>query len=294
MSRFSSDDSLGAKADSDIANYLLKIGDNEAAREFLDGDIAGQGLFSPIRPWKMTGMMLGYFDAATEGEGAVPIVGVSSIQGDQNLIGKRIKITMDKFFVQSYPGLGTHDILCEFAGKNQVAAEAEELRLALRFKANDNASAARSGTPIFLGVTVGADGISFEGRTVNLASKGDEQLLATFESPAFKNGLTLITTAQPALKPFVGLAGAVVKFLAKQGSNAQIHDFNVGLDFTNGASSARLRFGSYVVVQTDAPNWDWSEFVWDRDALSLKRKTPSNDDLGFNYMVFGVGPFSDA
>lgn len=291
---FSSDDSLGARSDSEIAEYLLRIGDKEGAKEFLDGDIAGQGLFGTTKPWKQTGMVLGYFEQTASVSTEVPVVGVNQIQGDKTLVGKRIKITMDKFFVHSYPGWGTHDILCDFTGKNQVAAEAEELRLALRFKANDNASAARSGTPIFLGVTVGPDGISFEGRTVNLGSKGDEQLLSTFESPAFKNGLTLITTAQPALKPFVGLAGAVVKFLAKQSENAQVHDFNLGLDFADGASSARLRLGSYIVIQTDAPSWDWSKFVWDRNSMSLRRKTPGKDDEGFNYMVFGVGPFSDA
>lgn len=291
---FSSDDSLGARSDSEIAEYLLRIGDKDGAKEFLDGDIAGQGLFGATKPWKQTGMVLGYFEPSPSTNAQVPILGVSQIQGDKTLIGKRIKITMDKFFVHSYPGRGTHDILCDFSGKNQVAGEAEELRLALRFKANDNASAARSGTPVFLGVTVGEDGISFEGRTVNLASKGDEQLLSTFESPAFKNGLTLITTAQPALKPFVGLAGAVVKFLAKQGDNVQVHDFNLGLDFTEGASSARLRLGSYIVIQTDEPDWDWSKFVWDRDSMSLRRTMPKKDDEAFNYMVFGVGPFSDA
>jgi hypothetical protein len=291
---FSSDDSIGAKSDSEISQYLLRIGDKEGARQLLEGDIAGQGLFGISRAWKEKGMVLGYFEQSNSTDVHTPIVGVSQVRGDVSLIGKRIKITMDKFYVHSYPGLGTHDILCEFAGKNQIAGEAEELRLALRFKANDKASAARSGTPIFLGVTVGDDGISFEGRTVNLSSKGDEQLLSAFDSPAFKNGLTLIATAQPALKPFVGLAGSVVTFLAKRSENCQVHDFNLGLDFANGASSARLRLGSYIVVQTDETTWDWTHYVWDRDSFALKPKSPDIEEPSFNYMVFGVAPFSDA
>ncbi len=291
---FSSNDSLGALSDSEISDYLLAIGDKEAAKEFLDGDIAGQGLFGVQKPWRHTGMMLGFVEQDDSDAGDVPVVGVSQVRADKNLIGKRIKITMDKFYVESYPGRGTHDILCDFSGKNQIAGEAEELRLALRFKSNDKASAARSGTPIFLGVTVGEDGIAFEGRTVNLSSSSDEQLLSTFESPAFKSGLTLLTTAQPALKPFVGLAGSVVKFLANQGNNRQVHDFNLGLDFASGASSARLRLGSYVVIQTDETAWDWSNYVWDRNAMSLKSKRPHEGGAGFNYMVFGVAQFSDA
>lgn len=290
---FSQHNSLGAKSDPDIAEYLLNIGDNATAREFIEGDIAGQGLFGTTKPWKATGMILGFFEPTASASANVPILGVSQIDGDRNLIGKRIKITMDKFFVCSYPGRGTHDTLCEFAGKNQLAGDAEELRLALRFKVNDNGSAARSGTPIFLGVTVGKDGISFEGRTVNISSEGDEQLISIFEAPAFKNGLTLISTSQPALKPFVGLADTVVKFLARQGRNHQVHNFNLGLDFEAGVSSARLRLGSYIVVQTDSTQWDWSQYYWDRNSLSLIRKTPKDGDENFNYMVFGVSAFSD-
>ncbi|GJH18119.1 hypothetical protein CBA19CS22_16275 [Caballeronia novacaledonica] len=44
----------------------------------------------------------------------------------------RIKISLDQFFVHAYPGKGEHTILCEFAGKHQVAGEVEELRFALR------------------------------------------------------------------------------------------------------------------------------------------------------------------
>lgn len=290
---FSSADSLGARSNSEIATYLQSIGDSDGAKDFLNGDVAGQGMFGPPRAYKATGMVLGFIEPPANDEKTLPIVGVSQIVGDKGLVDKRIKITMDRFYVHEYPGSGQHDILCEFSGKNQVAGETEELRLALRFKARDGAAASLSGSPIFLGVTVGRDGIAFDGRSVNLGSKNDEQVLSTFESPAFQSGLSLLTSAQPALKPLVGLAASVVKSVATKSQNCQVHDFKLGLDFESGGTSARLRIGSYIVVQTDEDAWDWDHYAWNRDAMSLHDKATNANLKGSNYMVFSVARFSD-
>jgi len=56
------------------------------------------------------------------------------------------------------------------------------MQFALTTQANDGAAASINGAPIFLGVTVGSNGIAFEGRTINVGSKGDEDFLARLES----------------------------------------------------------------------------------------------------------------
>lgn len=221
-----------------------------------------------------------------------PIISAGKIKGDKGLIGKRIKITLDKFFVDSYPGLGTHNILCEFAGKNQIAGEAEEMRFAVRTAAKDGQGASISGHPIFMGVTVGNDGISFEGRTINVGSDIDNTVLATLDSPAFKSGLSLIATAQPALKPFAGLAASVVKATLERKKNCQVHNFNLGLDFSANVTSARLQIGSYIVVQTDGGTWNWGSYFWNRDSMTLAPKMSNTNMPHVNYMVFGVSEFS--
>ena len=174
-----------------------------------------------------------------------------------------------------YPGRGQHEILCEFTGKNQAGGEQEEMQFALTTKANDGAAASINGAPIFLGVTVGNNGIAFEGRTINVGSKGDEDFLAALSGGSFRDGLNLLTTVQPALKPFVGLASSVVGAVLKRSKNKQIHSFNLGFDFSESQTSVALRHGSFAIIQTDDHEWDWSKLAWNMSSQRVVRKTPA-------------------
>lgn len=295
MTYFSAGDSLGNMSPNAIAAYLTEIGDLDDARHFQQGAISGQNFLGLKKPYTHSGCILGFIPEANGSASTTsPIVGTSQIDGDRSLVGTRIKVSLDKFYVHEYPGFGQHTVLCEFAGKNQVPGETEELRFALRFQNNDRASAAVSGVPIFMGVTVGEDGISFEGRTINISSSLDDVILSTLDTPAFKNGLSLLSNAQPALKPFSSLAAAAVSNTLKRKQNKQIHNFNLGLDFADGASSARLSLGSYVVVQSDdVAGWKWDDFEWNRDTHMIESKTNKASPVPFNFMVFGVARFSD-
>lgn len=294
MTCFSAGDSLGSMSHAAIADYLTEISHLDDARHFQQGPVGGQSLLSFKKAYSHSGCILGFIPEANGNPTKTSqIVGTSQIEGDQSLIGKQIKISLDKFYIHSYPGLGQHTVLCEFAGKNQVPGETEELRFALRFQNNDRASAAVSGVPIFMGVTVGKDGISFEGRTINICSNLDDAILATLDTPAFKNGLALLANAQPALKPFSSLAAAAVTNTLNRKKNKQVHNFNLGLDFANGASSARLRLGSYVVVQSDdVGGWNWDNYEWNRDTHMIEPRCDKSSGVPFNFMVFGVSGFS--
>jgi hypothetical protein len=299
MNNFNRGDSLGSLSSSQISDYLSSIEDIEDAGYFAQGNVSGQSFFALKKPYTHTGFILGFIPtipASLSGTAGVSAVtGIGQIQGDSAIIGKRIKISLDKFYVHDYPGMGEHAILCEFSGKNQVAGETEELRFALKFNSGDKASASLSGVPIFMGVTVGLDGISFEGRTINVSNSLDEVVLATLDSPAFKNGLALINAAQPALKPFSTLAAAAVQSTLKRKKNKQVHNFSLGLDFATGATSARLRHGSYIVIQTDdSAGWNWGDFEWNADAMALQAKAGATRIIDFNYMIFGVSEFSQA
>ena len=291
MPNYNKNDSLGSRNDDDIAAYLLSIGDKTEARYFVQ-DAGGQSASLLSRPYKSTGMVLGFIP---QGSKSSQVMSIASVPADRTLIGKRIKITLDKFFVAKYPGFGTHSILCEFSGKNQVPGEMEELSFAMRFEARDDSGPAIAGAPIFMGLTVAPDGISFKGKTVNVKNSGDDMVMAVFETPAFKSGLTLLSRAQPALKPLTSLATATVSAIAKRSSNAQIHTFELGLDFDGSATSARLGYGSYIVVQTDeGSNWDLNEYELNANVMALHPKGQADVTPHFNYMVFAVSPFSPA
>jgi len=293
MDAFSQKDSLGSKNPNKIAEYLLSIGDEKAAARFKSAGTTGQGFMSGLLgndPYAYMGILLGFVDPDAAGS-VIAISDAPTIEPDLSLKGKRVKITLDKFYVQKFPGRGKHTVLCEFTGKNQISSGAEELRFALTTDVKDKSSAAVSGVPIFLGVSVGNDGIAFEGRTINVRSDTDEKLVDALGSDAFQQGLSLLTSAQPALKPFVGLAGSVVKSIMSRNKNRQVYCFKLGLDFDGGATSVRLRRGSYIVVQADKASWDWKHFVWNKSALSIVHKE-TGKPIELNYMVFGVSAVS--
>lgn len=291
MTVFSAGNSLGARSPGQIGDYLVSIGDVDAAKPFLAQAATGQAGIPLDRAFTRTDSLLGFIPASTTPAKERDILGLGGFQAEQSLVGKRIKITLDKFYVHNYPGLGEHRILCEFSGKNQVHTEEEGLRFALKLRAKDGSGAGFSGAPIFLGLTVGADGVCFEGRTVNISSSIDEGLLQVLGTPAFQNGLSLITTAQPALKPFTGLAAAVVEHSASQSKCCQVHHFNLGLDFSNNATSARLALGSYVVAQTNPhPNWKWADLTWNQEQQLVQFRDPKKT-IDFNYIVIGVSQF---
>ena len=148
------------------------LGDKEEERFFVP-DAGGQSATFFSRPYACTGMVLGFIPP---GPSASQVTGISTVQPDHSLVGQRIKITLDKFFVAKYPGYGLHSVLCEFSGKNQAAGETEELSFAMRFDTRDNSGPAIAGAPIFMGLTVAPDGISFKGKTVNVRNSGDEMV----------------------------------------------------------------------------------------------------------------------
>lgn len=282
---------LGARSPDQIAQYLNDIEDFDAALEFTQAAAGGQSLLSLSKPYTQTGMVIGFI--APNGGKVSEVLGTSQVKSDARLIGRAIKITLDKFYVAEYPGLGKHSILCEFTGKNQVDGETEALSFALQLEARDKSAAGVGGAPIFMGLRVGADGISFKGKTVNVRSSLDEAIVQALDAPAFKSGLMLLHTAQPALKPLTALSAAIVRAVVNKRKNVEVHSFDLGLDFGAGTTSTRLRCGSYVVVNVDpASNWDWNQYEWNADGAALQVKNSSGKQPEFNYMVFGVTEFS--
>jgi len=287
-------DSLGFKNPAMVIKHLRDIGDDDAADRLQSRGATGQsfGFDWGSEVWGQTGLLLGFIPPEQTSTSTSDIENAQTMAPDPSIKGTRIKITLERFWVEKYPGRGTHQILCEFTGKNQIQGEQEEMRFALTTEANDGASAAVSGAPVFLGVTVGKNGISFEGKTINVVSRDDEDILTALGSGPFREGLALLTTVQPALKPFVSLAGSLVGAVLKRSKNKQIQFFKLGLDFASNQTSAKLRHGSYAVIQGDDSNWSWKDVVWSADSQQILRRADLQR-VGFNYLVFRVSPYEE-
>ena len=285
MPTFDDSTSLGALQPRAIAEFLNSVGDPDGTSAILPSGV-GQG----IAPWGhrpdlMTGVRIGFVPASASSD--QQIIAGSAVTCDKTLIGNRIKVTLDLFYVERYPGAGEHTIVCEFSGRNQSQGMSEEVRFALSVTARDRNGAGISGAPVFVGLEVGPDGILLEGRTVSVRNSGDDWLIDALGSNTFKNGLALVETVQPVLKPFIKLAAEAVNSAAKRQRNKQVSGFNIGLDFSDTPTTAKIALGSYIVVQGDGHSWSWGDLSLDRES-NLVIVRAAGTPLKLNYMILGI------
>lgn len=288
MNDFDDSLSLGYETEGAIADFLEHLGDVEGAREMREAGARGQGpadIFA--RPWRQTSHVVGFIEGGLPEHGLIPIAPSAASSPDSSLIGKRIKVTLDAFQVYKYPGLGQHTVLFDFHGRHQSGEEAQDLRFASVLTVSDRSRAGLNGTPIFTGLSVPADGLSFKLKTVLIGNSGDEAIIDVLQSSIFKQGLKLVGQIQPALPQLVALAGGVTQNLLKRPNNKQVQLVDVGLDFSASRTSARLRKGSYVIVQVPGESsWRWENWRFDIDSMAVVGA--SGEIAPHNVIVFSV------
>lgn len=238
------------------------------------------------KPWSHISHVFGYIPP---GMGKVPIQSSGSVQPDETLIGARIVVRIDRIYVEEYPGFGEHSILLTFKGQNQTQLGVEPACFSRTYRARDRESVATKGQPIFVGLTVGAQGIGFECATVNVKSAGDAKLLAGLGSADLNSGLELLAAAQPVLAQFAQMTLGLAKFLAGRSSNAAVQDFYLGLDFDAQGTGARLREGSYVAMQApDGDAVDWKDWVFDMTKQAIVGANDPTSQPYYNHIIFRV------
>lgn len=272
------------------------------------GSLGLESLESTRRSWLNTQHQYGYIAPITPGAQRYhPIISASNMYPADDLRGQRINIRLAYLRIHEYPtplfnlGTGIHTILFAFEARNQVENGKEEtVAFNQLYKARAGQDAAVSGQPVFIGLTVGGNGVSFACRTVNVSNSTDEGLVAIFNSDAVTAGLGLLTTAQPALGPLTSLAHGLCVSLASHNRNVPVQEVHLGLDFETGAFGARLAVGSYVVAQTARPDdIVWSEWAYDVDTGTIMRDPESLAQgekpypLPYNAFVFSVSRYTE-
>ena len=195
-------------------------------------------------------------------------------------------------------GTNIHTILFSFEARNQVQGNSEAVAFNQTYEARSGQDAAVTGYPIFIGLTASPNGVAFSCRTVNVNNSTDQQLVKAINSETVTAGLSLLTTTQPALAPFVDVARALCVSLANHSKNAPVQKFVLGLDFDTGTAGARLAVGNYVVAQVArADEINWSDWKFDSETGTVVRinlaegETPYS--LPYNAIVFRVSPYAE-
>lgn len=275
----------------DLAEPSEDLDENTLQSGFQIQHLIEKGLFSPTtRPWEHTSHVFGFLEGVPAGADLIPLRNAADVSPDTSLAGGRIDITLERLRVAAYPGRGAHRILFDFFGQSQRQGGADDLHFNLLARAREGESAAVLGLPIFVGLGVGAGGVSFRCLTVNVKNDDDEALLAAFESDVMKNGLQLLSTVQPAVGVVSCLAVTLTRALAKRHRNVAVQEFSLGLDLGGAPTGARLRTGTYFAVQApdDVAATCWDDWAYHRlSGLLVKRDAP-NKPIPYNYVALGV------
>lgn len=249
--------------------------------DFDDADMGTAHVFGFIKP-----------TVASDGN-IVKIDSAVSIDPDLSLKNSRIDLTLDRLRIANYPGGDDfHQILFGFSAHHSGASGTEPISFTQTYRAREGESVAVVGYPIFNGLKVGPSGAFFECSTINVKNEDDEKLLENIDSPVMKGGLSLLTTAQPAVAPLAAVAVSFIKGLAEKNKNVAVQNFFVGLDFSNVSTRPKLRIGSYVAIQVQETRenlqWNWDDWIFDKNKGRIVRKDDQNKLIPYNYLVFGV------
>jgi hypothetical protein len=238
-------------------------------------------------PWRHTSHSFGFIPMGATGAGVVRHVG--EVEPDPSLKDARLRITLDGLRVADYPGGGIHRVLFNFFVQNRTATGVEDVNFNATYRVREGESAAVLNFPIFTGVVPRETGVVIRCFTVNVKNDNDELFLDLLESDVLRQGLTLVTTAQPALAPLSSLAVGMAKAMATRRRNVPVQDVHLGLDFGGPATGARLAAGSYVAVQMPAAfqrAWRWAD--WSYDASSGQICNAAGELMPLNYFILGV------
>ena len=254
--------------------------------------------FQRTKPiWYSNAHVYGFIREPVAGERLIEVVDVGDHAAEDDLKNRRINISLNHLRVADYPGSGAHRILFDFYAQNNIGGSTEELHFNATYRVQEGERAGIRGYPIFVGLSVGSQGLAFRCYTVNVSNDDDEAFLRKLDSDVFKNGLKLAAIAQPAIAPLSGIAVALTKSIAERHRNLPVQDFLLGLDFKNTPGGGRLAKGSYLVVQVpeeDRAVWNWTEWMFDLSQGQVVNRNDRGQLIPYNYVVFGISEYVDA
>lgn len=295
---------LGKLPPTQAAAKLREVGEETAAAAIeraARGGTPSSSTFAYHRGWLgirrafiHTSHTFGYIASGYSSARTLPIQQVGSISPDLSLKNSTIKITLSGLSAVDYPGSGTHQILLAFSAQNQVQGAIENVTFNNTYRVREGERAAILNYPIFIGLNVGNNGIDLKFRTVNVKNEEDEAALGFLESDAFKMGLKLASTAQPAIVHLSEMAVGLTKMIAGRSKNVPVQDFTIGLDFSNNPMGAHLAEGVYIAVQipeTITRVWDWNDWVYDISTGHVVKDVDRNQLIDYNYIAFGISRY---
>ena len=224
------------------------------------------------------------------------IVPATSIEPDAGLANQALDVTLDRFYVQRYPGSSAHRIQINFSVEHLVnlAESPEAASLTTQsilygyiLEAVDRQAAPAPGAAVFRGLRIRNE-LQMTVATINLADRVEERILEALESDTMKSGLTLLSTTNPVFPMVSELVMGATKMFLNRNKNKPIHRVPIGFLINAATADPKLREGSYLLVQADADWVDLNEYYWRTDGRGRVEHKQEHKELPFNHMVFSI------
>jgi hypothetical protein len=249
------------------------------------------------RSWLHTSHAFGHIGVRDDTSASLPIRHAGDVTADTSLRGASVTISLDRLRVADYPGRGGHHVLFTFRADHHASDGEELCHFSLTQRIREGEQAAVLGYPIFTGLRVGAEGISFRCYTVNVKNDDDEALIACLDSVTFRRGLELGSVVHPAVGLLGEMSVGLTKALAERRKNVPVQDFHLGLGFSRVSTRAALAEGSYVAVQipeSEELAWEWDEWRYYPAIGQIAHRDDKTMLLPYNYIVLGLSRSADA
>lgn len=252
----------------------------------------------PFQPklWQHTSHTVGYIPLRLPNNDPQPILHIEAITPDLSLRGARLKITLNRLRVVSYPGGGIHRILLHVCAQNQMPERVESVHFNSTYRVAEGESAGVQGYPLFVGLHVGNEGVVLKCRTINVRNEQDEALLRFLEADTFKTGLSILSTVQPTIALFSEMAFGLAKAVGTRNRNIEVQNIELGLGFTTLAMSGGLAEGVYLAVQISENlyrAWDWEEWIYLPAKGRVVKRSDYQQLIPYNYIAFSISRYEE-
>ena len=288
---------LGALPDEELVEALRALGEEHAA-DRLEAALAevphpaDRFCVAPRvledRAFSHPAQVLGYLDPAPSLRDLRPILPIDELRADQTLLAQRITIGLDGFQAADYPGGQSHRVLFHFAANNGVDG-GERLQFQVSRRVDEDQPFLILAQPLFVGLTVGQEGVELRCRTLKVEDERDQEILSSFESEVSRQGLRLLPRRQPAAELSSDMAYLLTETVSRR--IRPILDFPVGLVLTPAARSAPLALGTYVAAQVPpgiVTGWDWEDWRYHPLSGQIVGREDPRERFPLNYLVLTV------
>jgi hypothetical protein len=244
------------------------------------------------RPFGIRDVTVGHVSAGAGGDD-LPIVHAATVEGDPDLAHQPLTVSLDRFYVQEYPGLGPHQVLCTFTigclakfDPQSGQPIKQDVTFGYSFSVGDREAAGINGMPLFRDLRI-SDGLYMWISCINTHSSGDDALLEVLAGDPFSKGLGLLAITNPVTTMLSSLVTGVAKHFLNSSRDALVFKPLLGLQVAGETTSGKLRAGSYVIAQAGAGDFQWADYTW-KHSEGRVVGGDTGEELPFNYIVISV------